>query len=79
VATGFGFLVDRNAVAQNLESTAPRRNKLDLRLGKPVTNFGRQTGGPGFIVSDDAVFDRDLHYLPRLYDRVIARRERIAE
>jgi hypothetical protein len=79
VATGLGFLVDRNAIAQNFESTAPRWNQFDLRLGKPLTNFGRQTGGPGFVVSNDAVFDRDLHSLPRLCACVIAQRERIAE
>lgn len=79
MATGLGFLVDRNAIAQNFESAAPRRNQLDFSLGEPLTNLGRQTGGPGFVVSNDAVFDRDLHSLPRLCACVIAQRERIAE
>jgi hypothetical protein len=79
MAMGPGFLVDRNAIAQNLESTAPRRNQHDLRFGKPLTNFGRQTGSAGFVVSNDAVFDRDLHSFPRSCACVIAQRERIAE
>ena len=79
MATGFGFLVDGNAIAQHFESTALRRNQLDLRLRKALTNLGRQTGGAGFVVSNDAVFDRDLHSFPRLRACVIAQRARTAE
>jgi hypothetical protein len=79
MATGLGLLVDRNAIAQNFESPAPRRNQVDLRLWKPLTNFGRQTGGPWFVVSNDAVFDRDLHSFHHLCACVTAQRGRIAE
>ena len=78
MAVGLGLLVDRNAIAQNFEFTAPRRNQLDLRFGKSSTNFGRQTGGPRLVVSNDAVFDGDLHSFPRLCGCVIAQRERTA-
>ena len=79
VAIGPGFLVDRNAIAQDLESTSSRRDQLYLRIRKSLPNFGRQTGGPGLIVSNDAVFDRDLHSFPRLPACVIAQGERTAE
>jgi hypothetical protein len=79
MAIGFGFLVNGNAIKQNFESTASRRSQLDLRFRKSLTDFGRQTGGPRFVVSNDAVFDRDLHSLPRLAGCVIVQRERTAE
>ena len=41
---------------------APRGlNQLDLGGGEFLADLGRQTGGPGLIVSDDAEFDRDAH------------------
>jgi hypothetical protein len=41
---------------------APRGlDQLDLGGGEFLANLGRQTGGPGLIVSDDAEFDRDAH------------------
>jgi len=30
-------------------------------MGEGIADFGRQTGGPRFVVSDDAVFDCDGH------------------
>jgi hypothetical protein len=32
---------------------------LCVRIG--LLDLGRQTGGSGFVVSDDAVLDRDMH------------------
>jgi hypothetical protein len=55
------FFVNRDAIAQHLEASALRRNEIDRRNRKSLANFGRQTGGPRFIVSEGAVFDRDLH------------------
>ena len=43
--------------------TARHRDGISstLSIGKPLTNLGRQTGGPRFVVSHRAVFDRDRH------------------
>jgi hypothetical protein len=49
------------AVHFDLENAAGRLDELDLRLRKGLADLGRQTGGPGLIVSDDAEFDRDAH------------------
>jgi hypothetical protein len=64
---GFGvsaklrFLEDGSAVDQYLETPATRRNHFELRLRKTLSNFCRQTGGTGLVVSNDAVFDADRH------------------
>jgi hypothetical protein len=55
------LLINRDAVAQNLEASPPRRDQIDRRNRKSLANLGRQTGGPGLVVSERAVFDRDLH------------------
>ena len=55
------FREDAAAVHLDLEGAARRLDQLDLRLGEGLVNLGRQTGGPGLVVSDDAVFDRDTH------------------
>jgi hypothetical protein len=52
---------DHNAVAIHLEYTAASLEQLDCRSGKGFANLGRQTGSPRFVVSDDAVPDRDVH------------------
>ena len=49
------------AVHLHLEDAAGGLDELHFRVGKRVANLGRQTGGPRFVVSDDAVLDRDLH------------------
>jgi hypothetical protein len=61
---GLRLLVDRLAIAKDLEPPSSRRDQLDLRIRITLPNLGRQTGGPGLIVSNDTVFDRDVHSLP---------------
>jgi hypothetical protein len=61
VALQLRLLEHRLPIAHDLEAAAARRNQLDLRLGKLVSNLGRQTDGPRFVVSNRAVLDRDLH------------------
>jgi hypothetical protein len=57
-----GFLGENAPSIQiDLEYPAGRLDQPDLGLGERGPNLGRQTGGPGFIVSDDAEFDRDAH------------------
>ena len=57
-----GFLgEDAPSFQLDLEHPAGRLDQPDLGLRKRYPNLGRQTGGPGFIVSDDAEFDRDAH------------------
>ena len=52
---------DQISVHLHLEDAPRRRRQLDLRVGKFALELGRQTGGPWLVVSDYAVFDRDLH------------------
>ena len=47
----------------DLEHAARGLDQLDLGVRVCVTNLGRQTGSPGFVVSDDAEFDGNAHYL----------------
>jgi hypothetical protein len=45
---------------------APRRlDEFHFRLRVHPADLGRQTGGPGFVVSNDAVFD---HYAHTVYN-----------
>jgi hypothetical protein len=55
------LLEDRRAVTVHLEASATRRQQSDFGLGIRGTNLGRQTDGPGFVVSERAVLDADLH------------------
>jgi hypothetical protein len=52
---------DPTPVNFHFEHAARRLDELDVRVRISLADFGRQTGGSGFIVSDDAVFDRDTH------------------
>ncbi len=52
---------DERAIAFHFEYAAAPFEEIDLRLGESRADLGRQTGGPWFVVSDDAVFDRDVH------------------
>ena len=45
----------------DLKHAARRLDQLDVGVRVGLADFGRQTGGPGLVVSDDAVFDRDAH------------------
>jgi hypothetical protein len=64
--TCFRFLVDRDAIAHDLESTALRRYHLDFGIGETRPNLSRQTGGSGLVVSNDTILDADdgaFHFL----------------
>jgi hypothetical protein len=50
-----------SAVHFHLEDAAGRFDELDFRVRKGLADLGRQTGGPGLIVSDDAEFNGDAH------------------
>lgn len=52
---------DDAAVHFHLERTAGGLDELHFRVREGVANLGRQTGGPRFVVSDDAELDRHLH------------------
>ena len=56
-------LLGENATPVNLnfEHPAGRLDQLHVGLGVGLADFGRQTGGPRLVVSDDAVFDRNAH------------------
>src|SRR5437660_12923924 len=45
----------------DFEHPARGLDQLHLGVGVGFANLGRQTGGPRFVVSDDAVLDRDVH------------------
>jgi hypothetical protein len=45
----------------DLEHASRRLDELYVRLRVGLADFGRQTGSPGFVVSNDAVFDHDTH------------------
>jgi hypothetical protein len=55
------LLKDRRAVPRYLEASTGARAKLHVRLGKLLLELGRQPDGPGLVVSNRAVLDRDLH------------------
>jgi hypothetical protein len=54
---------DEVAVDRHLEDAAARLDELDVTVIETQlrSQLGRQTGGPLFVSSDDAVFDRNLH------------------
>jgi hypothetical protein len=52
----------QHAVVGYLEHTTAPLQQLDRCVWKGPSNLGRQTGGPGFVVSNDAVADRDVHW-----------------
>jgi hypothetical protein len=57
-----GPLGEHQGVAlRDLEHPAGGLDQAYLRVGERLPELGRQTGGPGLIVSDDAEFDGDLH------------------
>ena len=45
----------------DLEHTAGRLDQFHVGVRVDLPDLGRQTGGPGLVVSDDAVFDRYSH------------------
>jgi hypothetical protein len=52
---------DALAVHIDVEDAARGADHLDLDAGKLLLQLSRQTGGSGLVVSDDAVFDPDVH------------------
>jgi hypothetical protein len=52
---------DHPAVHRHLEDPARGLQQLDLGLRMFTPELRRQTGGAGLVVSNDAVFDTDLH------------------
>lgn len=58
----FVFRVDLLAVHEDIEDAIPAFDELTLDL-KLTLNLSRQTGGPGKVVSNDAVFDSNVHSL----------------
>jgi hypothetical protein len=57
-----GFLgEDAAAIQLDFEHPTRRLDQPDFRLGECRPNLGRQTGGPRFIVSDDAELDGHPH------------------
>ena len=49
-------------VDANFESTSAGGDQFHRLDPSDVANFGRQTGGPGLVVSNHAVFDRDVSF-----------------
>ena len=52
---------DERAVGDDLEPPSGGLDQLDGSIGVPVLDRGRQTGGSGPVVSDDAELDGDMH------------------
>ena len=57
------LLKDRNTVPAHFKTTTGTRVQRDLCIRKTARQLGRQTGGPGFVVSNRAVFDGNVHAL----------------
>jgi len=49
------------SVGRHFEDAAGRWDEPDVSVGKLVFQLGRQTGGSGLVVSDDAVLDHYPH------------------
>ena len=62
VTSGLELREDQLAVERNFERTTRAMHQLHGGIGKPPLDFGRQTGGPGFVVSNYAVLYGDLHH-----------------
>jgi hypothetical protein len=57
-----GFLGEDPApIHVHLEHASGGLDQAHVGIGEGISDFGRQTGGPWFVVSDDAVFDGDGH------------------
>ena len=61
VMPGLRLLEDRRAVHHDFEAPAARGDERHLGVRVLRLELRRQTGGAWFVVSDRAVFDRDLH------------------
>ena len=57
-----GFLGEQAPpVDVHFKDTAGRLNQSHLSVRICIADLGRQTGGPWFVISNDAVFNRDCH------------------
>jgi hypothetical protein len=61
VAAKLRFLEDRRSVARDLEPSATGRPERHVRAREMLPQLGRQTDGPGFVASNGAVLDLDIH------------------
>lgn len=61
VSPGLLLRKDERAIALHLEYPTAPLEEIDSRIGESRVDLGRQTGGPWFVVSDDAVSDGDVH------------------
>ena len=52
---------NRHSVQHDFKPPAARWKQLDLRVRIPLLHLSRQTGGSRLVVSNNAVFDADLH------------------
>jgi hypothetical protein len=50
-----------NTILHDFEHTPTPLQQLDRCVGICFSNLGCQTGGPGFVVSNDAIADSDVH------------------
>jgi hypothetical protein len=63
--------MDEFSIGTNFEGAAARRNQGERRDAlAEFENLGRQTDGLRRVVSNDAVFDRDFDFHPRLLSRM---------
>jgi hypothetical protein len=62
----------------NFESAATRGNQLRFDSSE-VANLSRQTGGPRFVVSDLAIFDRNVCFHVILLARILCRDRRMGQ
>jgi len=62
VASGLQLGIDQVAVNRYFEGTTGALDELYGRVRERLLDLGRQTGGPGFIVSDDAILNGDVHH-----------------
>ena len=67
MTTELGLPENRIITEKHFEAAAESRSHLDFGVGKAASDFVRQTGGAWLIVSNHAVFDRDLHALLSRY------------
>lgn len=49
------------AIHHHFKDSTAACDELNLCIGKYFFDLGRRTGGPGFVVSNRAVFNRDPH------------------
>ena len=57
------LLKNGNVILENLESATGARPHGDLGVRELPRKLGRQTGSPGLVVSNGAVFDGNVHHV----------------